>query len=202
MERHHQDPPSNTKLALEATALQTRQPERSPIGTQTLTGGVQHRRRCLRDPSTPKQNSLQLPAFTYLPRGQEHPMGRPGRRLGFRGDTIIPNAQQASPTPCRQGCKCTPADAANRPSVTHFTHNTPPPTSPQNKTHTQKQKETRQEKPDSNSTTISSVFIPRRRLLCPLSHPPPRRTGAARCPFAIPCQEPAGPACRGRSLLI
>ena len=40
-----------------------------PAGAQMLTD-AQHRRHCLRDHSTPKQNSLRLPAFTRLAGGR------------------------------------------------------------------------------------------------------------------------------------
>lgn len=135
---------------------------------------------------TPTRASLQEPLNSQTkqlpaPMEQENPTGGPGRRLGWRGHIIIPNAQQ--PSPLRQrGCTYSPADAAPKPNTPPFT---PPSPSPQNKTHTQEQKETRQEKPNSNSTTIPSVSIPRRRE-CRMLWPRPRPSPAApSCPVPL-----------------
>lgn len=199
METHLEDPPSNSKPALRATTLQPRQAGAAvgsthPAGARTRTH-TRRRRHRLRDRSAPKQNSLRLPAFARLAGGR-----RPGEEAGVERShhhaQCTAKGSHSSPRR-RRGCKYAPADAANRPSITHFT----PSPSPQNKTHTQKQKETSQEKPESNSTTISSVFVPRRRLLCP-PHIPPRQSGPARCPSGMPCQVPVGQPRRGPSLLI
>lgn len=60
---------------------------RSSTGTQTLAWVQASLQGSL------NSQTKQLPAST----GQENPTGEPGRRLGWRGHIIIPNAQQTSP---------------------------------------------------------------------------------------------------------
>lgn len=124
----------------------------------------------------PPASSLRLPG-----RGQEHPAGGPGRRLGLRGQHHHPQrtANVSRSSPLRQrGCKRAPADAANRASITHFT---PPPLLPKTK-HTPRN---RRKPVRKNPTVIQQLFQA-------FSFPgggcsaasPPRRPGPARCPVA------------------
>lgn len=137
----------------------------------------------------PPASSLRLPG-----RGQEHPAGGPGRRLGLRGQHHHPQrtANVSRSSPLRQrGCKRAPADAANRASITHFT---PPPLLPKTK-HTPRN---RRKPVRKNPTVIQQLF---QAFSFPgggcsaASPPPPSRT----CPVPRrdgcqgPVDQPAGP---------
>lgn len=139
---------------------------------------------------TPTRASLQEPLNSQTkqlpaPMEQENPTGGPGRRLGWRGHIIIPNAQQ--PSPLRQrGCTYSPADAAPKPNTPPFT---PPSLLPKTK-HTPRNRR----KPGRKNPTVTQQlfqafpFPGGGNAECSgLGHVPPQQPRAARCPWVMLC---------------